>query len=112
VQSFISLNNGPWANAVPLAVSPKNIYYIYMEVSKELEMSLANDFSSIKSVEVIYKNGETVSGFVHQLQFLPLSVILCKHEVMRGEDSSHYLDLNRALKITLQYNTGEIRTFE
>jgi hypothetical protein len=83
-----------------------------MEIEKELTMALCNDFGDIKDVEVIYKNGEQVNGFVHKLNMNnPISVILCKHEVPRGENSDHFLDFNKANAIKLTYHSGEIKEF-
>ena len=83
-----------------------------MEVSKELEKTMANDARDIKSVEVVYANGKTVSGFVSSAEFIPLKVILSKHEVKKGENEYEYLDFIRATKITVVYNNGTSTVFE
>lgn len=83
-----------------------------MKVSKELEMTMANDAGAIKSVDVIYKNGDTISGFVESARFIPLQVILCKHSIKKGEDEHASLDFENAVKITILYNDGNSKIFE
>ncbi len=83
-----------------------------MNVSKELDMSLANDMQKISSVEVTYNDDNFVAGFVHKVKFSPLEVILCKHEVPRGEDPNHYLDFENAVRIVLIYRGEDPKIFE
>ena len=83
-----------------------------MEVSKELEMTMANDARDIKSVEVLYNNGKTVSGFVKSAKFIPLEIILFKHEVERGEKEYEHLNFSKAIKITVIYNNDTSKVFE
>ena len=84
-----------------------------MEVSQELLKAMVNGFDNVKSVDVNYENGETVSGFIKYLNLNPsLDVTLCKHRTPRNVSPYHYLDFSRAVKITLLYNDGETRVFE
>jgi hypothetical protein len=83
-----------------------------MNISRELEMSLANDYQSIKSVEVTYSNGDTISGFVKSATFMPLEIVLCKHQTIKGENPYHHLDFAEAVNITLVYHNGNTKTYE
>lgn len=82
-----------------------------MEISRDLEKEVVNNLSAIKSVDVTYLDGETVSGFVTKAQLMPFVVTLCKHETKRGENSQHYLDFDNAAEITLIYHNKESKTF-
>lgn len=82
-----------------------------MKTSKVLKMEIANNSNSIKSVEVHYKNGEKVNGFVHSIEF-PLKVTLCKHLVYKGEDPYHNVSFDDAIKVILLYYIGEAKIFE
>lgn len=83
-----------------------------MRISKELELTLANDAQNIKSIVVVYKSGATISGFVKSAKFLPLQVILWKHETEKGELEYEYLDFVNASKITIFYYDGKSMEFE
>jgi hypothetical protein len=83
-----------------------------MEISRELEMAIANDNTAIKSVDVTYHNGEVISGFVKSAKFIPLAITLCKHQTLKGENPYHYLDFNNAVRIELLYHNGETKLFE
>lgn len=83
-----------------------------MIVTKELEMTIANEMQSIKSVDVIYINGKIVSGFISTAIFAPLEIILCKHQVVKGENLYHNLDFSHIQTINIQYHNGLNKTFE
>lgn len=83
-----------------------------MQVSKELEMTIANDALIIKSIKVVYKNGSTISGFVRSAKFLPLQVVLCKHEIVKGENAYESLNFDNAFEITIFYNDGGSAIFD
>ena len=82
-----------------------------MNLSKELQMAIVNDFSTIKSVDVFYANGETVSGFLKNVSIIPLDVILCKHRAPRNESPYHNLDFDSAIKIQIIYQDGTVKEF-
>ena len=83
-----------------------------MKVSKELEKTMANDATNIKSVNVVYNNGSTLSGFLRSARFIPLQVILCKHSIKKGEDEYASLDFENAVEITIAYIDGSSEIFE
>ncbi len=83
-----------------------------MDISKDLEMAIANDTTAIKSVDVTYRTGEEVSGFVKTAKFLPLAVTLCKHQTLKGDNPYHNLDFNAAIRIELLYHNGETKLFK
>jgi hypothetical protein len=82
-----------------------------MEISRDLEMEIANNTTSIKSIDVTYKNGETISGFATKVKFMPFEVVLCKHETRKGEDSNHYLDFRNAESIDLVFHNGQTKSY-
>lgn len=83
-----------------------------MEVSKELEKAIANEHTQIKSVNVTYDTGELVSGFVKTAEFMPLSVTLCRHQTVSGENPLHNIDFDTATQIELLYINGTTKLFE
>ncbi len=83
-----------------------------MQITSDLEMAFANENADIKSVNVNYRDDETISGFVTKAMFTPLDITLCKHQHSKGENPYHHLDFDRAIRITLLYNNGETKTFE
>lgn len=84
-----------------------------MELTKELQMSIVNDFGTIKSVDISYANGELVSGFLTNVNYVPpLDATICKHRVLRGDNPYHFIDFDSAVKIELKYQDGTTKTFE
>lgn len=83
-----------------------------MKVAKELEIAIVNDISDIKSVDVNYSDGDEISGFIKSAKFTPLEVTLCKHQTLKGENPYHFLNFERANKITLIYHNGTTKIFE
>lgn len=82
-----------------------------MQVSRELELAMSNDMQKIKSVDVEYMDGTTVSGFITHLSH-PFNIILCKHVTSLGENSNHSIRFTNASKISLIYHGGDIKVFE
>lgn len=82
-----------------------------MKIPRELEMAIANEHANIKSVNVTYDNGESVSGFVKSAKFSPLSVTLCKHQTIKGDNPLHELDFESATQIELLFHNGTTRSF-
>lgn len=82
-----------------------------MKIQKELVMAIANEHESIDSVNVTYDNGESVSGFVKSASFSPLSVTLCKHQIIKGENPYQELDFESATQIELLFNNGKTQSF-
>ncbi|MBN8697154.1 MAG: hypothetical protein J0L87_11555 [Bacteroidetes bacterium] len=83
-----------------------------MVISKELELAIANNHNSIKSIEINYEDGQIVSGFIKEAEFMPLKVSLCKHQTEKNSHPYHQLDFEGASRISILYYTGEIRVFE
>lgn len=82
-----------------------------MTVSRELEMTIANEMMNIKSLDVVYENGNVLSGFIKSAKFIPLSVTLCEHVVPRGQNPYHYLDFDDIATITITYHDGRVILF-
>lgn len=83
-----------------------------MDVSKELEMAIANEHEQIKSVIVTYDTGKLVSGFVKTVEFRPLTVTLNRHKIIRGENPLHNIDFDSATQIELLYQNDTTKSFK
>ena len=82
-----------------------------MVVTKELEMTIANEMALIKAMEVVYYSGDILIGFISSVSFFPLRVTFCESEVPRGKNPYHYLNFDDISKITILYHDGRVVLF-
>lgn len=82
-----------------------------MTVSKELEMAIVNDITIIASIDVIYNDGQSISGFASDVKLLPFELTICEHQTARGANPYHYLDFKQITSIVLTYHNGEVKNF-
>jgi hypothetical protein len=83
-----------------------------MEVTKKLEMAIANELQQQSGIEVYYSDGSQVSGFIKTAKFAPLSVTVCERVVERGANPLFHLDFDRVDRVELKYYDGTTKTFE
>lgn len=82
-----------------------------MEITRQLRQAIANDNSQIRSIEVTYNNGESVTGFIKKASFDELNVTICQHEVQRGANPYHQITFNNVIELKLVYENGEEKIF-
>jgi len=85
--------------------------------SKEFEYIIRNsDGSRGETLEIHYRDGSVVKGFVQRVQFDASSgsynVNLCKSEVKRGENSNHTVRFDNVIKVVVKPFNKDEMTYE
>jgi|GEM_PF-2703857 hypothetical protein len=83
-----------------------------MKEIKELALEIANNFGKMKLIEIIYKDGESITGNVHKVPEDPMNIILQKRIVKHGENAIHRIDFDRLQKVKITYKEQPTKIFE
>lgn len=85
-----------------------------MRVSPEFTHILFHNMSSVSGVEVVYSNGERVSGSFREVQYYnpaEPTVILANHSHQTLGEPFHSIDFNKAVKVSIIFTSGQVKEF-
>jgi len=81
-----------------------------MKSKREVSMSFINDSTKIKDVELHYKNGIVINGFVHKTN--GDYCILCLHQTPKGADPNHQVDYDNIEFINITFHDNNVLRFD
>jgi ribonucleotide monophosphatase NagD (HAD superfamily) len=70
--------------------------------------------SAVNGMEVIYNDGERVSGAFREVQYYnpaEPTVILTNHSKQTPEELYHTIDFGKATKVSIIFTNGQIKEF-
>jgi len=82
-----------------------------MLITDEFKLIIAVENILIDNIDVYYKDGKVISGFLKEVKFIPFGITICKHKNNNEENYNHFLEFDKANKVKINYLRGKIREF-